>query len=118
MMRTFGLVGMATLILLVAGSHEFLLAKHKGKHGGPPCGDLKPVCADGERYSRRICLCVPRDAHKQLVCHVEVDETTGELAGTVINVSDESAHLRVDKHPNDCVITDGDVGTPCNCGNG
>jgi hypothetical protein len=117
MMRTFGLVGLVGLVLLVLGSHEMLIAARGGVKG-PPCGDLKPVCADGERFSRRDCACVPRGARKQLVCHVEVDETTGELVGTVINVSEESAHLRNGKHPDCAAADDSVVGTPCDCGNG
>lgn len=109
---------LAALILGVAGSHDLLHAK-SDKAKGPKCQEeIAAGCPDGERISRKPgddCACVPKGANKELVCHLEVDEETGEVAGEVINVSVESAHIRKMKH-GDCPPPAGAIADdPCTC---
>ena len=120
MRRTLAFLAMAALLLAVAGSHNLLAQKGKA-HGHVPCnpGEVAPTCGENERFSRATCECVPAGAAKEFVCHFEIDED-GTLAGEVLNVSVESAHIRKEKH-GDCqepdIVVDGELveGATCTC---
>lgn len=116
-MRILGFVALGALMFGLISSHELLQAR-PGNGNGPPCDGEVLECADGERFSRRDCECVPKGSNKQLVCHFEIDDESGEVAetGEVLNVSEESAHLRDGKHPDDCMLESGKEGDDCMCG--
>ena len=118
MRRPLSFLALAAALLAIAGSHD-LLAKRG--HGHVECnpGEVAPTCEEGERFSRAECACIPAGAAKALVCHFEVDDDGNETS-EVLNVSVESAHIRLEKH-GDCqdfqAVGGGDAaeGEPCEC---